>query len=987
MNDFAQQLDAAEKAGYNPTQIVDHLKGTETYKSQIDQALREGYTHEQIYQEMYKQASMRKVSVPKWVGKQVVGATETTLALTSAAATYIPTKIVGSIAALAGQDPRLAEQWFQTEFLPVYQPRTKRGQEATALAFKPFEALLYPARKTGEVLEKAGVSKQTAYTAETGVEGVIFAALSALGIPVTRKIKGTVKARIAAEVVKQPELVKKPIAAKAPLTEGPKPKLRYTAEGELKPTQKYAQSVNLEKQLISDKGKVAEVLVAGNKKTQGWAKTEQLAKNVDRAVLLDKAKKGEGLSTAEHAAMRKINVNSAEVMGKIVDTAKTDVELNSALAQYKDNVFSLASDAASEAGRSLNYYKKVIGPDAAAKALSKLDKNLKPHQMKRFKEMVKGGFEPHQVKRFITELKDPKLRDYVMEYWYNSILSGIPTHMVNIASNTSWLAYQVPHAANVAIMDKFISTLTGKARTRYLNEAVPMMAGYKSGFKRGTKSAKEMVKAGEIAEFETKWAQEIGQSAVGAWARSPSPIIRKLAPYISAPTRALRAMDVWANSIAYDAAINRIARRQSNKKGLKGQARTKFEVEFKEKLPDWAHEESMKYAKHNTFMDDPDPFTAWFLKLRKVPVIGPGSQFVVPFVNTIGNLTKRGLEFTPGVGFGKEWVSRKMGRGLGTPEIVAKQIEGAILTAYIWHKLEKGEITGEAPKTKSQREALYRRGQKPWAIKHGDTWIQYRRMEPYNTAIASAAIAYDKFQNAKDDKTRTEIFGEAARALTNNVLDSSYLQGLQGLFDKHGAFKTQAPRFFASFVPYSGFWRSINRAYEKATEGEAKVRKKDNLVSAFSQVIPGLSGKIPAEIDVWGEEKVIPGSILQHWLPYKWSKENPDKAEKELARLDIYPGHPKKNVTINRREVTLDDDIYKGYAVLYGRNAKQAISYIIGSRDTLPKPLLPLGPKLASFRKVYSKVTDDTKRRMLDNVLTTIRSAALRRAKMQQVKR
>ena len=78
----------------------------------------------------------------------------------------------------------------------------------------------------------------------------------------------------------------------------------------------------------------------------------------------------------------------------------------------------------------------------------------------------------------------------------------------------------------------------------------------------------------------------------------------------------------------------------------------------------------------------------------------------------------------------------------------------------------------------------------------------------------------------------------------------------------------------------------MNRAYEKATEGEAKVRESGTWLSALAHVIPGLSGQVPAKLNIWGDEVVIPGSVLQHWLPYKWSKETQDPVEIELERLN-----------------------------------------------------------------------------------------------------
>jgi hypothetical protein len=559
------------------------------------------------------------------------------------------------------------------------------------------------------------------------------------------------------------------------------------------------------------------------------------------------------------------------------------------------------------------------------------------------------------------------MSDYLLEYWYNCILSGPPTHLVNTISNTGWLTFQVPHRALVAGIDKVYSKVRGKERVRYLNEIVPMLAGYKSGTLRGRKAAWQMAKEGKVTEFETKWAQEIGHS-IGAFERSKNKLLRKAAPLITAPTRALRAMDVWANSIAYDARARVLARRAANKKGLRGEERTKFEQDFIEHLSDESHEDCMKAAKYATFMDDPDPVTQSLISLREKIPWGVG-RFVVPFVNTISNLTKRGVELTPGLGIVKEAASRSMGRGQPTPEVIAKQIEGAVLTLYILHKCDVGEITGPLPESKSEREAFYRQGKKPWGIRIGDNWYQYRRIEPFNTVIASVAIARDKILNAKDDKTKTDIFLDVVNGLKDNLIDSSYFQGVQQVLDKYGRAKGSFQRWTASWVPYSSFWRSINRAYEVATEGSTKVREGDDWLKSFSQTIPGLSKKMPAKIDIWGEEIELPGGIFRQWLPYKWSKATDDPVELELEKLGVYPGLPKQKITIDGKDTEFDDDIYRNYCLMLGKKLKERIAQTISS-------------------PFYSRVEDIEKRKkMMNRRIRSIRFRELTRAKREQAKK
>jgi len=406
-----------------------------------------------------------------------------------------------------------------------------------------------------------------------------------------------------------------------------------------------------------------------------------------------------------------------------------------------------------------------------------------------------------------------------------------------------------------------------------------------------------------------------------------------------------------------------LARRAANVRKLTGEARVGFEKRFMKNPPEKVHQEALQYAKYNTFMDDPGWFSSAIIRLRgKIP----GGRLVVPFVNTIGNLLKRGVEMTPGVGLA-------LAKGQNPSEVIAKQIEGAIVGFYVLNKCDAGEITGAAPESKTEREAFYRQGKKAWSIKIGDTWHQYRRVEPFNTVVASCAIAYDKIKNAKDDETASEIFINMTHDFKNNLIDSSYLQGVTRLLNRYGQAKGALPRTVSSLVPYSGFFRSVNRAYEAATQETAKYRDTSGWLGAFSTVIPGLSTAAPTKLNVWGEEIVLPGGVLRQWLPYKWSEELDSPLENALETLNVYPGLPNQTVTIKGEKTKLDDDIYRDYCIAYGHKAKESLE------KRVTKPLWQ--------RALSNEAKHPILIKQIDSYLSGVRSAYRNRAIREQRKR
>lgn len=722
---------------------------------------------------------------------------------------------------------------------------------------------------------------------------------------------------------------------------------------------KYAGSINLRRQQISDQAKQLELEIfeTSGKKikithdeliTEAESVLKQFEADPDlfNARIKD-IQAGRTPTIPEELAHRILNAKNAENFqqasidlrdGKITLDEFRKIE-EGAVSQQID----ITDPLAEEAGRRLSMYNIEVGKNRAMKAIGKLGKKLNQRQIS---DMAKIDWDdPMSVSRFARNLPDPKLRDYFYEYWYNSILSGVPTHVVNVASNTLWLATQVPHRALSGALDAVISSYTGAARTRYFSEIFPMLAGFKGGMKKATKSGWAMLRKGELQEFETKWAKEIG-AALGSFERSNVKVVRDIGKFLTIPTKALRGMDVFFNSLAYDGQMGALALRAAKNKGLKGDALDAFTKSFIKNPSKVAHDEALDFAKYATFMDDPGKIGQAVLSIRSIgPQFGEPLRLVVPFVRTLGNLLKRGIEMTPLIGLG-------LARGQNPADVIAKQLLGGIVALSVYLKAASGEIelVGAAPDSSAEREAFYREGKKAWSIGIGPegerTYIQYRRIEPFNTIIASVAIAMEATKAAKDDDTLEDIAWKLITDFRDNYIDSAYLQGVTQILDRYGARKGAISRVAASvLVPWSGFFRSITRAsevYEERREtgagpvealykgeGAAKLREKpkkdEDIISGTlriaSNMIPFLP-KEPARVDLWGEEIELEGGVFRQWLPYKWSKGKDDPVEKMLQAIDRYPAIPDQIVSIDKEKVRLDDDIYRSFIIEAGMGAK-----------------------------------------------------------------
>jgi len=452
--------------------------------------------------------------------------------------------------------------------------------------------------------------------------------------------------------------------------------------------------------------------------------------------------------------------------------------------------------------------------------------------------------------------------------------------------------------------------------------------------------------------------------------------MRAVSPFIEVPTRGLRAMDTYFNAIAFDGEIAAYARRLSNQRGLTGEARMKFETDFRFNPTKEAVGSAMKQAKYSTFMDDPMWFSAAMIKMRSQ---APGGRFVVPFVNTIGNLLKRGVEMTPGVGL-------TLARGQKPAQVIAKQIEGLIIAYAMFDKLEKGEITGAYPKNPAERDAWKRQGKLAFSAKIGDKYHSYRRIEPFGTPIALTAIAYEDLVKADwGEDASVDIMAKLASDMKDYLLDSAYLKGVSDLFGKTYAGGKRIINFtnnvLSSFVPYSSFWRSIARSYEALTEGDVTLResKRENgaWYDPYIMRLPGQPKKFPAQLNVWGEDIKIEGNMFRQWVPYKAATATNDPVEIGLEKLNVHPGMPSKKMVHRGNKITLDDDIYRNYVMAAGAKTYEYYKKLM-SRPT--------------YQKQIEKAMGDVNRyegmaKNLHDIYTNFKNKYRRKALQEQLKR
>lgn len=397
---------------------------------------------------------------------------------------------------------------------------------------------------------------------------------------------------------------------------------------------------------------------------------------------------------------------------------------------------------------------------------------------------------------------NPTLWNKVYSVWMNAILSNPFTHIVNTASNTSMTLLKLPEKFSSAMWDLPISKITGK-RTQFFGEIPAMVEGLVS---------KEKLPQGLAMG-----------SKIDVFA---SPIQGKIGKVIGTPSRLLQIEDNLAKNM-----VGKMELYAQRYAGKTGEALTKA-----------VNEEQLL----RTFQNDVGVVGNTLLVLKnKIPLL----RYVVPFIKTPENLIARGLERTP---LGAIKIARKAIAGTYTQETLTKDLGnltlGTIGTGWIGLQWARGNITGKAPSDPSQRDAFYRQGKKPNAIKVGDRWIPFERLEPLGTAMATMVNMIQDFKNS-DKENVPEKTLEAFTKLGSTLTNKTYLSGFTGMINA----LSDPERYGQSFLSRIAVGAEPQLLKFFTDLKDPYYREANSILEQFKAKTPFLSETLPPKLNVFGE--------------------------------------------------------------------------------------------------------------------------------------
>ncbi len=519
----------------------------------------------------------------------------------------------------------------------------------------------------------------------------------------------------------------------------------------------------------------------------------------------------------------------------------------------------------------------------------------------------------------IAKLEKETIADFLTKVYYNSLItikSNIPNTVGNaIASFLS--PFERGAAATVEAVAR-----QGE-RKIFFGETPAEIAGLWTGIPEGARAwlnafkgqgTETLLKGEAVSTAKVSLIENVAKGEKGKK-------VAKLADSaIKFNTDLLNATDQFFKAVNYHAALNAEAYRMAAKEGLKGDAMMARYRDLISKPSKELNDKALKIAKEKLFQKQSNLVDS-IIKIRdwEAPKTGGLQPFriLIPFVRTPVNLVKFGLQRSPlGLLDYRMWIDLAKKDPQGAENLGKALIGTGIATALFLYARD-GLITGPTPNDTAGRDEFYRQGKLPYAVKIGDKWISYQRLEPFNQIFLQVANAVEASNN---DKDFTEKAGTAFNSTIENLASQNFLYSI-GLAmnairdpDRYGAqFVEQT---VSSMVPFSGTLRQV------AQLADTTIRSPQNLGEQVMAGTPGLSQNVAPKVNTMGE---VQQRETPAWLPYQFSTEKNDPITMGLVDKDVTPGYAGKTVG----GIKLSDAEHQEYMQLTGELIKKNLGKTI----------------------------------------------------------
>lgn len=595
-----------------------------------------------------------------------------------------------------------------------------------------------------------------------------------------------------------------------------------------------------------------------------------------------------------------------------------------------------------------------------------------------------GELTPGKASELINDKWGRKLADSFVEVWRNFLLTGAQTHVINVVGNTVFLGRD--------IIDGYVSGFIAKAvgdevSAGMMKEAAESFQGVTSALKDmmvytaktkrlesesfarraigGREPVLERLKeARQERPFVTagpnQYDEGMRRSISSEYWNVPSKSVTGAAldyggALINLPQTFLGGMDTFYKTLSHRGELHSLAGREVRERIARGdldpQDYQRAVQDIIENPSRQIQEAAEAMARRRTFTNETGPLTNSIKTMRERarPFGLPIGHFLLPFVNTPSNLLResyrRGLT---GLSFGGFRDQLAAGGYEGYKAASQLALGTGVLMLGI-DMANNGLITGSGPANQGQRDAWAANGKLPYAIKIGDTWVQYNRFDPMVGQLALGADMAEVFANndwtGENQDTAAEMGIRAAFMVGNTLNNRTYFTGLSdfvnAMSDPSRRAEDWTQGFAGSFVP------SVVGATERAVDPE--YREAWNIFSAVKGRIPWASEDLPASLDVWGRPRTAQsglGEIYDFLSPFAARKVDPEPIDQEIMNLRLPLRRTQRTISVLGTNVSLKNrpDIYNAIVEDAGPRAREYLNQVITGKHSHSQAYMEADP-------------------------------------------
>lgn len=594
--------------------------------------------------------------------------------------------------------------------------------------------------------------------------------------------------------------------------------------------------------------------------------------------------------------------------------------------------------AKSEAGRALQGAKQVVAAvDSRLRiALGRIRKLPIPERQAATEQLAEVHLDDNdEFIKFLDKINKSDFFDKFAE-WATAIKLWNPTtHVVNAFSNAA------RQTVDMAITDVTSPQL-----------AIADTQGAWVGLNQGLKNALKALTDEGYARQLSKYIEEGGTApAIGG----------NFGKWVRTPFRMLGASDEIFRAMAYQRSLYRQAATIAKGDSAKMKQileRPTFEMGDK----------AMQEAKRMTFQEDMDEVTRSINRFRTpanfksnyAKTVALIVRLFVPFLKTPTNLFKQAIDISP-LGLVKNQAEIRKAIKNGDDErvkkILGEAILGTMISAFIASLVKEGLVTGGAPREKKDRDQFYREKKLPYAIKIGDKWYQYKRVDPFSTIIGLVADTVEL--NKEEELNLGGIFD----IVSKNLEDKTFLRGISDLI------KLTSDEPWERQAAFEGVLLGVtipSIVGHVARTADPTIRKTENLIDRLKAQTPWLSKTLQPRVNVLGNEIERSNKGLNYFFnPFQSEEAEVDEVTRHLSDIGYSIPLPSNKFTRKNKEYELTGKDYYDYSMALGL---ELADFIARKNSSLSYQRLDVEKKIKIIERKRTKIMDKLKNAYAEKV-------------------